>query len=232
VPTSADFDRELVKTGLDSAALTRLGVIVHTEPEPGLYRGTLGRGDLPEASFTVNVTKECAVAQVNIDLAALAGEGKGDCGCGCGGTKQGHAGAGNEFTVHPKGYMVFQVATGAGGFHVNLRRADENPELQAWDTRKGLTEGDIFAAMILRPGVYSLANELTDARGKLRVAYPPQRGKAPYRPPSAFEATCGKAFEPDGIELQSLQGLNVAIRSPARIKIALQEPDDGPHKRA
>lgn len=204
--------------GLDSGALTMLGAVVHTFGEPGEYRGTAQRGDGPEATFQVSVDRSCAVAQVNIDLATLAGE---DDGCGCGETRR--------FVVHPKGYAAFHVSGGSGGYWVNLRPADEDPDVKAYDSRQ-LAPGDIFAAMVLRPGLYTIENELSKARGELTVAYPTV-GKVAYRPPASLDAECGETIKPRAIRLMPSQGLNVHVTAPARIKITLVEPDDGPKSR-
>lgn len=210
-------DRNLfTQIGLDSGALTMLGAVVHTFGEPGEYRGTAQRGDGPEATFQVTVDRSCAVAQVNIDLATLGSEDD-----GCGDTRR--------FVVHPKGYAAFRVSGGSGGYWVNLRPADEDPAVKAYDTRR-LEEGDIFAAMVLRPGRYTIENTLSKARGELTVAYPTM-GKVAYRPPASLEVECGETIKPRAIRLMPGQGLNVHVTAPARIKIALVEPDDGPKAR-
>jgi len=210
-------DRHLfTQIGLDSAALTMLGVLVHRFEEPGQYRGTARRGDLPEATFQVSVDPSCAVAQVTIDLATLAGE---DDACG----------DARRFTVHPKGYAVFRVSEGNGGYWVNVRRADEDPNVKAYDSRR-LEQGDIFSAVLLRPGRYSIENALSKARGEVTVAYPTM-GKTAYRPPAPLEAECGDTIKPKAIRLKPVQGLNIHVTASARIRITLLEPDDGPRSR-
>jgi hypothetical protein len=212
------FDQHLyTQIGLDSGALTQLGAVVHAFGEPGQYRGTARRGDLPETTFQVSVDPECAIAQVDIDLAALLDE---DDPCGD---------DARRFTVHPKGFAVFRVSRGSGGFSVNVRRADEDRTVKAYDSRR-LEEGDIFAAMLLRPGRYSIANELSKARGEVTVAYPTV-GKTAYRPPAALHVDCGDAIKPSAIRLKPAQGLNIHATGPARVKITLVEPDDGPKSR-
>jgi len=212
------FDQHLyTQIGLDSGALTQLGAVVHAFGEPGEYRGTARRGDLPEATFQVSVDPECAIAQVNIDLAALVDE---DERCGD---------DARHFTVHPKGFAVFRVSKGSGGYWVNVRRADEDRAVKAYDSRR-LGEGDIFAALLLRPGRYSIANELSKARGEVTVAYPTV-GKTAYRPPAALNVECGDTIKPSAIRLKPAQGLNIHATGPARINITLVQPDDGPKSR-
>lgn len=212
------FDRHLfTQIGLDSGALTMLGAVVHGFEEAGEYRGTARKDDLPEATFQVTVDPGCAIAQVDIDLAALLDE---DDRCGD---------DARRFTVHPKGFAVFRVSKGSGGYWVNVRRADEDRAVKAYDSRR-LEEGDIFSALLLRPGRYSLANELSKARADVTVAYPTV-GKTAYRPPAALHAECGDTIKPSAIRLKPAQGLNIHATGPARIKIALVEPDDGPKSR-
>ena len=228
-------DRYLfTQLGLDSAALTRLGSIVHGPREPGEYRGTVrGAGKLPEATFYVSVDPDCAVAQVDIDLARLMGEpGRGAAtppasDCGCGGGAAGAGGGVPRFIVHPKGYLVFHVGAGAGGFSVNLRRAEEDPGHKAWDSRVQLQRGDIFAAVVMRPGDYEMRNLLTGARAELAVAYPVV-GETAFKPPPALHVQCGKAFEPSAVRLLPTQGLNVHVEEAAHLRIELLRPDDGP----
>ncbi len=218
------FDRFLfTQIGLDSAALTMLGTVVHSFREPGEYRGTVRSGNQPEATFYVSVDKSCAVAQVNIDLAKLTGQRPDDATC-CGEHD------GPRFVVHPKGYAVFHVGGGAGGYSVNVRRADENPDLKAYDTRV-LQPGDIYSAVLIRPGTYSVKNMLSKGHAQLTVAYPTV-GKTPFRPPPPIDVECADSFEPHAIRLLPSQGLNFHLKVPAHIKIELTKADDGPASKA
>ncbi len=216
------FDRFLfTQIGLDSASLTMLGSVVHGFQEPGEYRGTVRAGGLPEAAFTVSVDKQCAVAQVNIDLDQLLNPDAktGDTAC-CA------DGSGPRFVVHPKGFVVFHVGRGRGGYAVNVRRADENPELKAYDTKQ-LQPGDVFAAMLIRPGTYRISNVLNQAEGELTVSYP-VIGKTAFKPPPPLHLECGEGFEPKALKLYPSQGLNVHVKVPAHLKIELLRADDGP----
>lgn len=211
--------------GLDSGALTMLGTVVHSFVEPGEYRGTVHRGEGPEATFYLSVDSASAIAQATIDL-AQEGSGKTDD-CGCAG--QGSKHEGRRFVVHPRGFAVFHVSGGSGGYWVNIRRAEEDPEHQAYDSRR-LHPGDIFSAVLIRPGRYSLKNELSKAEAEITVPYP-SVGKTAYRPPAPIDLQCGKTIEPREIVLQPMQGLNVHVQETARVKIELLEPDDGPGDR-
>src|SRR4051812_1132874 len=132
------LDRNLFdQIGLDSAAITMLGTVVHRFGEPGQYRGTVRAGDRLEATFYISVDPNCAVAELPIDLARLADPSSGSEGCCADKT------GGQPFIVHPRGYAVFHVSSGAGGYHVNVRRADEDRDVKAYDTR-ALQPEDIF----------------------------------------------------------------------------------------
>ena len=221
---STTFDPNFFnQVGLDSGALTMLGAIVHSVADPGEYRGTVRRDDDAQATFYVSVDKSCAVAEVRIDLAKLA-SGEHDQSSCCPGQ------GGPQFVVHPKGYAVFHVSGGAGGYSVNVRRAEEDRELKAYDTRQ-LQSGDVFSAILLRPGKYAIRNALSEADAEVTVAYPVV-GPAAYKAPPPLDARCGDDIEPRRIELQPMQGLNFRVDAPARIQVELVEPDDGPRSAA
>jgi hypothetical protein len=215
------FDRNLFsQIGLDSGSLTMLGAVTHSFREPGEYRGTVDTGEGGRAVFYISVDKDSPAAQVNIDLAALAQPSEKDIKCGCEGSQ-------NRFSVNPKGYAVFHVSRGAGGYHVHVRRAREKADEKVFDSRQ-LDDGDIFSAVILRPGTYSAVNAHTKARAEIVVPYP-HAGETPYRPPAPVRVQAARGyFEPRCIELQPGQGLLFECKTPSRIQIELEKPDDGP----
>jgi hypothetical protein len=216
--------------GLDSGSLTMLGCVIHTFAEPGDYRCVVLRGDATQAVFYISSDPSCAVAGVNIDLAALAGAvpagaAASACGCGSGTASQGAA-DGQRFVVHPKGYAVFHVSGGAGGYVVQARRAVEDRDIRSYDTST-LVAGDIFSAVLLRPGRYSIRNTLGEGRAEVTVAYP-GTGQTAYTPPAPEVVEVRAQFEPASIAVKPMQGLNFNIHGDARIVIELVEPDDGP----
>jgi hypothetical protein len=229
----ATLDRNFfTQAGLDSGSLTMLGVIVHTFAEPGEYRGVVLSGDKNEATFYVSVDLDCAVASVNIDLASLAGTvltnetGAASAAPDCCSGQDDRGGAGPRYVVHPKGYAVFMVSGGSGGFAVHLRKADEDPELQVYDTRI-LKPNDVYSAVLMRPGKYSVRNALGKASAEVTVSYPGD-GRTAYKPPAPAEVELGETFEPERIALKPMQGLNFTVNADARIVIELEEADDGP----
>jgi hypothetical protein len=211
--------------GLDSGSLTRLGAVVHSFGEPGEYRGSVRQGAESKAVFYISVDKNSSVAQVNIDLAGLSNPPTTGSKC-CGDVRP----VENRFTVHPKGYAVFQVSSGSGGFDVLVRKAVEDPAQKTFDSRQ-LNDGDIFSGVILRPGTYSVTNSVTKATADAIVSYP-KIGKTAYRPPPPIRVQCTReGFQPKRIELQPAQGLIFDCKAPSRIKIELTKADDGPGPR-
>lgn len=213
------------QVGLDSGALTMLGAVVHSFNEPGEYRGVVRREKEPEGVFYISVDKDSPIAQANIDLAALIqGEPAVESENGCC-----PVGQDNYFDVNPKGYVVFHVLSGAGGYSVHVRKAEEDPNTKIFDSRE-LDAGDIFSAIIIRPGTYAVTNLVNGKKGGIIVSYP-KPGKTAYRPPAPVVVDCSeREMGPGRIELQPGQGLNFHLKTRSRIKIELVKPDDGPSK--
>jgi hypothetical protein len=230
------FDQNLfTQVGLDNGALTMLGGITHRFLEVGQYRGVVYRGGESIGKFYVNVDKNSPVAQTNIDLAVFdtslpaAGTSTGATSCACQGegTKTETA-----FEVNPKGYAVFHVSAGAGGYAVRVSKAAEDPKQQNQFDSRELNGEDIFSAVILRPGTYSVSNGLNPkAKGKITVTYP-KMGKTAYRPPSPAKVVSSEGgFEPGNVELQPGQAVLFHATVPSRITIELVKADDGPSDR-
>ncbi len=208
------------QTNLDSAALTMLGSLLHNFCEPGAYRGVALRNGKAEATFTLRVDPGCAASQVNIDLATLAQAGQ----SGCGGD------SGPTFTVHPKGYAIFHVSKGAGGYAVHLGISGaEGPAPKTFDSRQ-LKPGDIFAATLLRPGKYRATNALNKTHAEIVVSYP-MIGKTAYEPGPAVNVECtAEGFLPKEIRVTPAQGQVFHCKTPVHLQIELVKADDGPKR--
>ncbi len=210
--------------GLDSGSLTMLGIVVNSFSDPGEYRGTVYKEGENKGVFYISVDKNSPVAQANIDLAAVteSAPNQSEEACKC-------AELENRFSVNPRGYVLFHVSCGPGGYNVRVRKADEDEDTKIFDSRK-LSKGAIFAATILRPGSYSVTNKMGKGKAAVVVSYPRKHRKA-YRPPEPVRVkTKAEEFYPKLIKLKPAQGLIFEIESSARIKIDLMEPDDGPKK--
>lgn len=216
-----NFDPFLfAQIGLDSGALTMLGAVVHSAPKEGVYQGNVLQAGSAGAAFELQVTKESAASQVNIDLTMIgtsAGAGS-DCGC-----RQGS----EVLQVHPKGTLVFHVSKGAGGYAVVLASNESSAEQAVFDSRK-LQPGDMFAASVLRPGSYRA--ESGRARCEFSVAYPPAAGQKKYSPPENLQVNwLADRAEPSNFRLASGQGVLFKVEAPdTRIVITLEQADDGP----
>ena len=223
------FDRNLfTQTGLDSGSLTMLGSVIHTFREAGEYKGTVRRGDTILSTFYLSADKNSAIAQVNIDLAALTepkSSGSSEKCC------HDHKGDQHRFVVNPRGYAVFHVSGGEGGYYVHTEKVIEGKDTdqRVFDSRK-LSDSDVFSGTIIRPGTYSVTNVLTKAQAQVVVSYP-VIGKTAYRPPAPVRVkSSGDYFEPKRIELKPGQGMLFDCEKPSRIKITLEKADDGPKK--
>jgi hypothetical protein len=217
------------QTSLDSGSLTMLGAVIHNFPEPGEYHGTVLRGRDEVGNFHLTVDMECPDMQVNIDLAAIDQPD----------SENYDSELKKRLVVNPKGYAVFHVSHGTGGYAVRVGRLDSKSKDEPFDSRE-LKEGDMFAATLIRPGIYSVVNANTKVRGKIVVAYSKIK-KTPYRPSDPVSIRCTKkalepgkieiertkkVLEPGKIEIEPMQGQVYHFETVSRIRIELQKPDD------
>lgn len=211
------------QTGLDSGALTMLGAVINRFDEPGEYRGTVRRGDSIETVFYLSVDTESPVAAADIDLARLAGTLSDRPGeehaCCCPSETE------PRFSVNPRGFVLFRVSGGKGGYSVNLRRADPDEDTRVFNSTI-LDNGQIFTARILRPGRYSVTNTLDGGRAELVVGAPPKPFSG-YRPPDPLNVTISeRSFDPSRMALEPAQGLIFECHTPSRIVIELERVDE------
>jgi hypothetical protein len=201
--------------GLDSGALTTLGVVLHNFGEPGSYLINVWRGDRLEGGVQLNVDPACAAMQVDIDLAAVQRQDKPCCGD-----------SETPLAVNPKGYTVFHVGSGAGGYAVTAGRSNGDRADKGWNSRE-LQAGDMFAATILRPGTYAVVNQLARTKAKIKVAYP-AAARERYKPADPVFVECTKEeFKPGGLEAVASQSVVFRVHTPTRLRIELATPDDG-----
>lgn len=221
------------QVGLDSGSLTMLGSVIHNFSEPGEYRGVIYKEGDKRSIFYLTVDENSPIAQANIDLAELIEPSKSDGDQSKCGSKNRESES--HFTLNPKGYAVFHVSRGAGGYAIRVEKASEKQsDRKPFDSRE-LMDGDIFSAIIIRPGKYSVTNLTTKARREIVVVYP-KVGRVEYHPKDPVRVELGhKAIEMTTIEVDPGQGILYHIKAPSRIKIELLNPDDGqgyPHGKA
>ena len=86
----------------------------------------------------------------------------------------------SNFVISPKGYVLFHVSQGPGGYSVQVNRLNDKVRNRIFDSRT-LREGDIFIVTMIRPVTYSVTNINSGASGKIMLAYP-HVPDVPYRP--------------------------------------------------
>jgi hypothetical protein len=215
------------ETSIDSGALSVACSVVHNFSEPGTYDCSALIGKRTESTFHIAVGDEYPAMQVTVDLATVGLKAAGEA-CECGG---GARAGGRHFEINTKGFVVFYVSRGAGGYAVRATgklRVVDRPAV--FDSRE-LGQGDIFAVSLLRPGTHTLTNS-TGAKGKVVVLYPgAKKGRELYNRAKPVEVRCAdKEFIPKEVEAEAAQGqiYRVETKEPSRIKIELAKADDGP----
>lgn len=204
------------ETGTDSAALNVLGTLVHRFPDEGDYMIEVYRDDAFVGSRLLAVSHGYHTVQVTYDLATF-----GDDGCEC----VSACSCEDDFDcLREDGVAVFHVGTGPGGYSVRVDPVGERRERREFDSDE-LTEDDIFAALLLRPGAYTVRNERDGAGAEVAVRYPDGEHRATTR--DAVEITVSDdGFEPSTIEIDPARGLSFIIETAARIVVELDEPHD------
>jgi hypothetical protein len=126
--------------------------------------------------------------------------------------------------------VIFRVGHGEGHYYVHARRTASPIEDKGYDSRT-MVDGDAFAAILLRPGAYAVANTLTKAKGEIVVDYPPLKERT-YRPTGPVRIACdARGFAPATVRIGPGQGVIFESRLPSRIAITLTAADDGPKDR-
>jgi hypothetical protein len=212
--------------GLDSGSLTILGRVIHRFDEPGEFRGVCSRHDQRAGAFYLKVDKGSAIKQVNIDLATLQSHSSKPCDC------EGTGISDKTFLLAAGGYAVFHVSGGPGGFSVRVEVAagSSSSDAREFDSVE-LRKGDLFAATILRPGLYTVSN-LAAKRGatvEVSVAYPHGEKKPFVPPPPVQIKSTERGFDSRGrVELLAAQGCVFVCEAVSRIRMELTEPYDPP----
>jgi hypothetical protein len=206
----------LTQPNFDSGALAGMASIAHPITEPGHWRlETHGHG---VATLTYDIlVRDGGAPKVAITLGSS--------------VRQADCCEGSELILAPNGMLNLNGGSARHGSYALLYRgSDTNP---VWDTR-ALGPGDYFAFMPLRPGTYSVSNELGRAKGTLQVAYPDPRRIAEGRRAAAqpVHVRAGLALDPNGVEIDPGQLVVFAIEGPARLVAELSKADDGPSELA
>lgn len=213
------------QVNFDSGSLRVLASVVHRFPETGKYHGSVLRGADVVGRFSIIVgehqsqtaTPSTEPQSVNIDLKQL------DLPV----SKHLESQICNCFVLKPRGYAVFHVSTGAGGYAVEIKKTGkECSGVKVFDSRE-LKDEDMFTATVIRPGTYSITNINTKAKGELVVAYP-EIGKIPKQPEAVPVECTENEVTPNKIRINPTQTLLFRFKTPSRIKIELIKPEDRP----
>jgi hypothetical protein len=207
----------------------------HTESDSQVGTASQGGGGTDASGGGGGATQQQELTKVDIDLRALQMAGQGatttsgtmtdeqdGCCDDCGDSSDG----GGPFELGIGGYAVFSVPAGAGGGYVVevYKAGGAGLGSKVFDNRE-LKESDILALILLRPGVYSMANSLNGAKAELTVGYP----EASLGQMEPVKVACTKdAISPDKIKVRSTQGMVFSFETPSRIKVELVTPEDRP----
>jgi hypothetical protein len=212
----AIINRHMFAQGnVDSGTITMMSTAVHKFSEPGEYKGRAIKGGNVVGNFTIIVGKretsgqptqaQIDLRQVEVPTTTAAAR--------TGGLMP------NRFNIGADGYAVFKNSA-AGGYVVEVYRDGQ----KVFDSCE-LKDDDLFYVMVLRPGVYSVTNTVTNARAELTVAYP-EKGMARNSEPVRIECSSKSGIAPDKISVKPMQGMVFSCKAPSRIKIDLVRPED------
>jgi hypothetical protein len=226
------------QTNIDSGSLSTHSTIVHKFAAPGGYEGIVIQGSAIVGRFTLSVIEDRTVSksslssstlsvkdsntasqrpeenqqindasdQINIDLSSTT----------------------DRYTLKKDGYGVFFVSTGAGGYSIEINRFEKGLQRKSFDSKE-LSDGEIFSAMVIRPGTYSITNTVNNSKSDLVVNYPELGKMKKILTPINIECKA-KEIVPSKINIDPSQGLIFSIRTLSRIKIELTKPEDRPLK--
>jgi hypothetical protein len=211
------FNRSLFdQVDLDSSSLTVKTTIVHPMNEPGDYAGQVSKNNQIVGHFEVNVRDENANPVAHIDLTELDML-----------MTTTYANTNSSFEIATKGHCVFHVGSGMGGYVVTLTQPGKSEHAKPYSTRE-LSEGDVFTATILRPGIYVATNVKTKASTELTVPYPKRNDSRNQLKPVTIECS-PKGMHLNKVTVQSGAGIIFSIKTDSKISIELKKPIDAPN---
>jgi hypothetical protein len=226
------------QTNIDSGSLSTHSTIVHKFAEPGEYEGivilgsaivgrfklevigdkTLSKSSISSSTLPAKDSKtttehseenrqiNVASDQINIDLSSTT----------------------DRYALKKDGYGVFFVSTGAGGYSLEITRFDKGSQRKIFDSKK-LSDGEIFSAMVIRPGTYLITNTVNNTKADLVVNYPELGKMKRILTPINIECNA-KEIVPGKINIDPSQGLIFKVKTSSRMKIELTKPEDRPLK--
>jgi hypothetical protein len=185
-----------------------LAYVVHQFPA-GRYHAVVQREGQNAGSKRFVVDESTKSMQLTIDLAQVATPARASAaGCDCQEPSE-------ISTVSPKGYVLFYVSDGPGGYSVVAR--EESGAAPMFDSAT-LSPGDLFAASLLEPSTYSMVNQAGGGTGEIQVTPVPE-GTNPRTLPTQYVDVNSNSFNPANVSVHSAQGLVFRIKGPARVAI-------------
>ena len=189
-----------------SASLTVLTTLIHRFTEPGTYHVAV-TGGAATRNDSVIVSASGAHQQVNIDM-SKSGNGRGGAptgragaGCCC------EPAAGRDLVVG--GVVASYASAGTGAYRVAVTHMGEREKRVVLDSAKTVPKGDYFALTLVRPGTYTITDELSSATSTVRVLVP-ERGRTDTEVVALLKLGEGR-FEPSAAELLAGQSVVVEL---------------------
>jgi hypothetical protein len=206
--------------------------VIHQFSSPGRYVASVRRGEHETASLTFDVSDGSETMQLDFDLAATARRAsRQDCECDATTAAADESGASKVPHVSSKGYVLFYVSAGDGGFSVSARL--DNAREPSFDSTR-LGEGDLYAVSLFAPTRYQMKNQAGKATGQVSVSLDQSALRKLAVLDAVYVKTSPDAFDPHELHVVSGQGIVFRVEGAARIVIEQVEPprdNDVPSKR-
>jgi hypothetical protein len=210
VKSSVRFNSRLLTTAtFDSGALGLLVHVIHRFPQAGTYQAMVLRDGQRVGTTCFRVTDQTAGTQLNIDLAAVALPAA-PAACACREHPE------SAPAVSPDGYVLFHAPRGIGAYAVVVGEAKEGAQA-VFDSRS-LTDGDLFALILIEPTTYGVESPGGAGKGEIRVAPIPPGTDLRTVAPVFIDAT-GPGFQPAQVNVHAGQGIVFRARGAKRIVI-------------
>lgn len=203
------LNRTMTNTEFDSGSLSAMATIARRMSMPGVFivEAVDERGRVVRRSEVVVREGEGAAAGASINL--VAEEDSMRCQPEC------------PIAIATGGMLSFHAIGARRGMSVRMIGASEKGS--AWNSQ-ALEPGDLYACMPLRPGRYAVHKEEGGVpHMHLRVSYPDPRELAQGR-----KLRTGTVLMRNDVEIDPGQAVLFAIERPARVRVRLEEANDGP----
>lgn len=186
--------------------------VIHQFGTPGFYRAEVRLKGQFVASYAFEVSETSGVNQLDVDLASLHHQAQRRSGCAC----EAQAQEGGP-VVSPRGYVVFFVSHGDGGYSVVVGGSggEGHPAFNS----EALAEGDLFALSLLEPVGYQMTNRLGSARGRIEVSFSRESARQVKTLEPIYVGTWRDRFDPATVAAASTQGIVFRIHDAARVVV-------------